>query len=212
MISNSWPNYLALVVLLLLAMFGYCRWRSQSPAWSNIPLVAFAILSIGPSACAVTLYLAYKFGLTQPNAQGYRFQPYIYLLPVDFALLNWAFVPLYLVGRIWPRAGSPRLAMWFAIAAMSVPNFILFRLAPTMVSNAFDAGQGIGIIEAGMLRSPIQRIWPGIGTIIDHAGLNYWLVLTALTGFLPTLGLAGWLSGQLVGWLVGIARLWPKQK
>ena len=100
MISVEWPRYLALIVLLLLVVFGYCRGRSHSPAWSNIPLIALAILSIGPSVCAVILYLAYKFGLIQPNAPGYRFGSFVYLLPVDFALLNWAFVPLYVVGRI----------------------------------------------------------------------------------------------------------------
>jgi hypothetical protein len=100
MISVEWPRYLALIVLLLLVVFGYCRGRSHSPAWSNIPLIALAILSIGPSVCAVILYLAYKFGLVQPGARGYSFRSFVYLLPVDFALLNWAFVPLYVVGRI----------------------------------------------------------------------------------------------------------------
>ena len=72
---------------------------------------------------------------------------YVYLLPLDFALLNWAFVPLYVAGRLWPRAGSARVAMWFAVVAMALPNVMLFALAPTMISGAFDAGQGIGVIE-----------------------------------------------------------------
>ena len=212
MISVEWPRYLALIVLLLLVVFGYCRGRSHSPAWSNIPLIALAMLSIGPSVCAVILYLAYKFGLVQPGARGYSFRSFVYLLPVDFALLNWAFVPLYVVGRIWPRAGSARLAMWFAVVAMSVPNVVLFGLAPEMVSNARDAGQGIGIIEAVLLWSPIQMIWPGIGAIIDDAGFEVSFVLNALTGFLPILGLVAWLLGQLVGWQVRITSLRPKQK
>jgi len=197
MISLEWPHYLALLVLLLLVVFGYCRGRSHSLAWSNIPLIALAIRSIGPSVCAVILYLAYKFGLVQPGAPGYRFSSNVYFLSVDFALLNWAFVPLYMVGRIWPRAASARLAMWSAVVAMSVLNVILFGLAPEMVSNARDAGQGIGIIEAVLLWSPIEMIWPGIDAIIDHAGFEYWFVLHALTGFLPILGLVAWLSGQL---------------
>jgi hypothetical protein len=160
----------------------------------------------------VILYLAYKFGLVQPGARGYSFRSFVDLLPVDFALLNWAFVPLYVVGRIWPRAGSARLAMWFAVVAMSVPNVVLFGLAPEMVSNARDAGQGIGIIEAVLLWSPIQMIWPGIGAIIDDAGFVVSFVLNALTGFLPILGLVAWLLGQLVGWQVRITSLRPKQK
>jgi hypothetical protein len=82
---------------------------------------------------------------------------------------------------------------------MSVPNIVLFGLAPEMVSNARDAGQGIGIIEAVLLWSPIQTILPGIFAIVDAAGFEYSFVLNALTGLLPTVGLVAWLLGQLVG-------------
>ena len=198
MISVEWPRHLALIVLLLAVMFGYWRGRSHAPAWSNIPLVALAIVSIGPSVCAAILYLAYKVGLSQPAAPGYRFSSFVYSLPVDFALLNWAFVALYVVGRIWPHVGSARLAMWFAVVAMAVPNVILFGLAPEMISNARDAGQGIGIIEAMLSFSPIQLIWP-LSAIIDNAGFEVSFVLHALTGILPTLGLIAWLLGQLAG-------------
>ena len=198
----EWPRYLALIVLLLLLAFGYFRGRGRSPAWTNIPLIALAIISIGPSVCAVILYLSYKFGLIQPGAPGYEFKSFVYSLPVGFALLNWAFVPLYVVGRIWPRAGSARLAMWFAVVAMSVPNVVLFGLAPEMISSARDAGQGIGAIEALLLWSPIQTIFPGIFAIVDAAGFEYSFLLNALTGFLPILGLVAWLLGQLVGRLV----------
>lgn len=198
----EWPRYLALIVLLLLVAFGYFRGRGRSPAWTNIPLIALAIISIGPSVCAVILYLSYKFGLMQPGSSGYQFGSFVYSVPVDFALLNWAFVPLYVIGRIWPRAGSARLAMWFAVVAMSVPNAVLFGLAPEMISNARDAGQGIGVIEAVLLWSPIQTIFPGIFAIVDAAGFEYSFLLYALTGFLPILGLVAWLLGQLVGRLV----------
>ena len=200
MISVEWPRHLVLIVLLLLVAFGYFRGRSRSPAWTNIPLIALAILSIGPSVCAVILYFSYEFGLIQPGAPGYRFGSFVYSLPADFVLLNWAFVPLYVVGRIWPRAGSARLAMWFAVVAMSVPNLVLFGLAPEMISNARDAGQGIGVIEAVLLWSPIQTILPGIYAIVDAAGFEYSFVINALTGFLPILGLVAWLFGKLVGW------------
>ena len=108
-ISVEWPRYLALIVLLLLVVFGYCRGRSHSLAWTNIPLIALAILSIGPSVCAVILYSAYKSGLIQPSAPGYRFGSFVYSLPVDFALLNWAFVPLYVVGRFGRILAQPGL-------------------------------------------------------------------------------------------------------
>jgi hypothetical protein len=198
MISVEWPRDLVLIILLLLVAFGYLRGRG-SPAWTNIPLIALAILSIGPGVCAVILYLSYEFGLIEPGSAGYRFSSFVYSLPADFVLLNWAFGPLYVVGRIWPRAGSARLAMWFAVVAMSVPNLVLFGLAPEMVSNARDAGQGIGIIEAVLLWSPIQMILPGIFAIVDAAGFEYSFVLNALTGFLPILGLVAWILGRLVG-------------
>jgi len=89
--------------------------------------------------------------------------------------------------------------MWFAVVAMSVPNVVLFGLAPEMISSARDAGQGIGIIEAMLLWSPIQTIMPGIFAIVDAAGFEYSFVLYALTGFLPILGLVAWFLGRLVG-------------
>jgi hypothetical protein len=212
MISVEWPRHLALVVLLLVVVFGYCRGRGHSPAWSNIPLVALATISIGPSVCAVILYLAYQLGLVQPSAPGYRFGSFVYFLPADFVLLNWAFVPLYVAGRISQRADSARLAMWFAVVAMSIPNVVLFGLAPEMISNARDAGQGIGIIEAVLMWSPIQTVWPGIAAIIDDAGFEVSFVLNALTGFLPMLGLVAWLSGKLAARHVRITTARPGQK
>jgi hypothetical protein len=132
-------------------------------------------------------------------------------LPVDFASINWAFVPLYVVCRIWPNLGAARLAMWFSVVAMSVPGVVLFGLATEMVSSAFDSGQGIGVIEAELLWSPISMIWPGITSIIFGAGIAFMFVLMALTGFLPILGLIAWLVGQLVGWVVRKTHLYPQR-
>jgi len=194
--------------MLLAAVYGYRKGRNapvasgQLLAWTNIPLIALAIISIGPSLCAVILYLTYRFGLVQPHAPGYKFGSLVYLSPIDFALINWAFVPLYVVCRIWPKLGATRLAMWFSVIAMSVPNLVLFGLAPEMVSSAFDSGQGIGIIEAMLLWPPIAMIWPGLASIIIHADTAFMFVLMALTGFLPILGLMAWLLGRLVGRVV----------
>jgi hypothetical protein len=201
----EWPRHLALTAMLLAVVYGYCKGRNasvvsgQSLAWTNIPLIALAIISIGPSLCAVILYLTYRFGLVQPHAPGYKFGSLVYLSPVDFALMNWAFVPLYVVCRVWPKFGAARIAMWFSVIAMSVPNLVLFGLAPEMISSAFDAGQGIGIIEAVLLWPPIAMIWPGLASIIIDADTALMFVLMALTGFLPNLGLMAWLVGRLVG-------------
>jgi hypothetical protein len=113
--------------------------------------------------------------------------------------MNWAFVPLYVVCRVWPKLGAARIAMWFSVVAMSVPAAILFALAPEMISSAFDAGQGIGIIEAALFWSPLSMIWPGLASIIIDADTAFMFVLMALTGFLPNLGLIAWLVGQLAG-------------
>jgi hypothetical protein len=101
--------------------------------------------------------------------------------------------------------------MWFSVVAMSVPGVVLFGLAPEMVSSAFDSGQGIGVIEAELLWSPIAMIWPGIASIIFDADIAFAFVLMALTGFLPILGLIAWLVGQLVGWAVRKTHLYPQR-
>lgn len=202
MISGFWPGGFALIVLLAVAAFAYGRGWGRAPAWTNIPLIALAILSVGPSVCAAILYLASQAGLIHPGAPGYRFTSLVYVLPLDFALLNWAFVPLYAVGRLWPHWGSARVAMWFAVVAMAIPNAMLFALAPTMISGAFDAGQGIGIVESLFLMSPIQMI-PGIGELMLKASFETFFILGALTGFLPLVGLVAWLLGQLAGRQVG---------
>ena len=205
---TEWPRTIALILMLLAVLYGYRKGRNasvvsgQSLAWTNIPLIALAIISIGPSVYAVILYLTYRFGLVQPHAPGYRFGSFVYLLPVDFALINWAFVPLYVACRTWPKLGAARLAMWFSVVAMSVPCAILFGLAPEMISSAFDSGQGIGIIEAALFWSPLSMIWPGLASIIIDADTDFMFVLMALTGFLPILGLIAWLMGQLAGRVV----------
>ena len=191
--------------MLLAVVYGWRKGRNasvasgQSVAWTNIPLIALAIVSIGPSLCAAILYLTYRFGLVQPPARGYRFGSFVTLLPADFALMNWAFVPLYVVCRVWPNLGGARLAMWFSVVAMSVPCLVLFGLAPEMLSTARDAGQGIGIIEAVLMWSPIAAIVPGVASIIIDAGTAWMSVLMALAGFLPMLGLIAWLLGRFAG-------------
>lgn len=197
----EWPRNLALTLMLLAVVYGYRKGRiasvvsGQSLAWTNIPLIALAVISIGPSLCAVVLYLTYRLGLVQPHAPGYSFGSLVYSTPVDFALMNWAFVPLYVACRTWPNLGAARVGMWFSVVAMSVPGAILFALAPEMVSSAVDRGQGIGIVEAVLLWSPIAMILPGIASIIIDADTDLMPVLMALTGFLPILGLIAWLLG-----------------
>jgi len=95
-------KYLALAVMLLAILFAYRKGRgavsasSRSLAWTHIPLIAFSIASLGPSAFAIVIYLGYKLGLIQPKPPGYSFSTFIRDLPFDFAVINWPFVALIL--------------------------------------------------------------------------------------------------------------------
>jgi hypothetical protein len=206
LMSNLYYYYFALAVMLLAILFGYLKGRGavsvsgQSLAWTHVPLIAFAIVSIGPSVFAIIIYLGYKFGLIQPPPSGYHFSVFIQDLPFDFAIINWGFVALYVTCRLWPNFGSARSAMWLSVVAMSLPNVALFGMAWEMVSNARDAGQGIGIIEAILSLPIIALILPGPFPDIFDAGVGVVFVISALTAPMPILGLIGWLLGQLIGW------------
>lgn len=195
-------KYSALAVMLLAILFGYRKGRdvgsasSRSLAWTHVPLIAFAIASLGPSAFAIMIYLGYKFGLIQPDPSGYRFSTFIQDLPFDFAVINWALVALYLTCRLWPNVGSARSAMWFSVVAMSLPNVLLFSTAWEMVSNARGAGQGIGIIEATLILPIIAMILPNPFPGISDAVFEF---LSVPTAPIPFLGLIGWLVGQRAG-------------
>ena len=194
-LTSDLYRYLALAVMLLAILFGYRKGRglvsvSGRPlAWTQVPLIAFAIASLGPSAFAIIIYLGYTFGLIQAPPSGYRVSTYIGDLPFDFAVINWGFVALYLICRLWPNFGSARSAMWLSVVAMSLPNVLLFSLAWTMVSNVFDAGQGIGVIEA-MITLPFALIFD------PDSGIGF--VISALIAPIPFLGMIGWLVGQFV--------------
>jgi hypothetical protein len=198
-------KYSALAVMLIAILFAYWKGRNaisetgRSLAWTHVPLIAFAIASLGPSALAIMIYLGYKFGLIQPKPSGYTFSTFIRDLPFDFAVINWPFVALYLTCRLWPNFGSARSAMWLSLVAMSLPNVLLFSLAWTMVANVFDAGQGIGVIEAVLILPINAMIWPGAVPDFSDAGFGIGFIISVLTAPIPFLGLIGWLGGQWLG-------------
>src|SRR3954471_5921362 len=117
-------KYVALAVMLLATLFAFWKGRdavsasSRSLAWTNVPLIAFAIASLGPSALAVMIYLGYKSGLIQPLPSGYRFSTFIRDLPFEFAVINWPFVALYLTCLLCPNFGAARSAMWVSVVMM----------------------------------------------------------------------------------------------
>jgi len=212
MLTSALYEYLALAAMLLAILFAYLKGRDtasatgQPRAWTHVPLIAFAIASLGPSAFAIVIYLGYKSGLVQPPPSGYRFSTFIQDLPIDFAVINWGFVALYVVCRVWPNSAGARSAMCFSVVAMSLPNVLLFSLASTMVSNAFDAGQGIGIIEATITFPVIALIWqPSYPGILD-AGSGIGFAISMLMAPIPFFGLIGWLAGHWIGRTVANSR------
>ncbi len=206
LLTSDVYRYLAVAVLLLAILFAYRKGRgavsaSGRPlAWTHVPLIAFALASLGPSALAIMIYLGYRFGLLQPDPSGYSFSTFIRDLPFDFAVINWGFVALYLACRLRSNFGAARSAMWFSVVAMSLPNILLFALAWTMVSDAFDAGQGIGVIEATIIFPIFAMIWPPPYPSILDPDSGIGLVISVFMAPIPFLGLMGWLAGQLIGW------------
>jgi hypothetical protein len=69
----------------------------------------------------------------------------------------------------------------------------LFFLAPEMVSNVFDAGQGIGVIEA-LLGMPLW--YPDF--LDPDSGIG--LLVFAPLAPIPFSGLIGWIAGRFIRW------------
>src|ERR1044072_1772268 len=121
-------KYSILAVMLLAIVLAYWKGRNavsangQSLAWTQVPLIAFLTVSVGPSAVAILIYLGYKLGLLQPGPKGYHFSIFVTGLPLDFAAMNWGLVASYLTCRLLPNFGSVRLAMWLSTIAMSFVN------------------------------------------------------------------------------------------
>jgi hypothetical protein len=152
-------------------------------------------VSIGPSAVATLIYLGYKSGLLQAAPSGYRFSTFISQLPVDFALMNWGFAALYVTSRLSSNFESARSAMWLSATAMSFLNVPLFFLAPEMVANVYDAGQGIGVIQA-LLSIPL---WFGPYPAFLDPDSGIGLLVFAPLAPIPFLGLIGWIAGRFIG-------------
>jgi len=192
-------KYSALAAMLLAILLAYYKGRhavsanGRSLAWTQVPLIAFLTVSIGPSAVATLIYLGYKSGLLQAGPSGYQFSTFIFQLPLDFAVMNWGFVALYVTCRLSSNFGPARSAMWLSATAMSFFNVPLFFLAPEMVSNVFDAGQGIGVILA-MLSMPLW--YPDF--LDPDSGIG--LLVFAPLAPTPFSGLIGWIAGRFIGW------------
>lgn len=194
-------RYSVLAIMLLTILLAYLKGRhvvsadGRSLAWTHVPLIAFLTVSIGPSAVAILIYLGYRFGLLQAGPSGYRFSTFIFQLPLDFAVMNWGFIALYVTSRLSPNFRSTRSAMWISATAMSLLNVPLFFLAPEMVSNVFDAGQGIGIVQA-MLSMPLWfGPWPDFLDPASGIGLLVFAPLAPI----PFVGLISWIAGQFIG-------------
>ena len=78
---------------------------------------------------------------------------------------------------------------------MSFLNVPLFFLAPEMVSDFFDAGQGIGVIQA-VLSMPLW-FGPYPDFLDPDSGIG--LLVFAPLAPIPFLGLIGWIAGWFLG-------------
>lgn len=191
-----------LAVMLLAILLAYSKGRhavsanGRSLAWTQVPVIACLTVSVGPSAVATLIYLGYRSGLLQAGPSGYRFSTFILQLPLDFAVMNWGFVALYVTCRLSPNFGSARSAMWLSATAMSLLNVPLFFLAPEMVSSAVDAGQGIGVVLA-MLSMPL---WSGPYPDFIDPDSDIGLLVFAPLAPIPFSGLIGWIVGRFFGW------------
>lgn len=84
--------------------------------------------------------------------------------------------------------------MWLSATVMFVLNIPLFFLAPDMVSNVFDAGQGIGIVQA-MLSMPL---WFGPHPAFLDPDSGIGLLVFAPFAPIPLSGLIVWIAAQLI--------------
>lgn len=194
-------KYSTLAVMLLAILLASFKGRhavsanGRSLTWTYVPLIAFLTVSIGPSVVATLIYLGYKSGLLQAGPSGVRFSSFILQLPLDFAVMNWGFVALYVTCRLYPNFRSARSAMWLSATVMFLLNLPLFFLAPEMISNVFDAGQGIGIVQA-VLSMPL---WFGSYPDFLDPTSGIGLVVFAPLAPIPLSGLVGWIAAQLIG-------------
>lgn len=81
---------------------------------------------------------------------------------------------------------------------MSLLNVPLFFLAPDMVSNVFDAGQGIGVVQA-VLSMPL---WFGSYPSFLNPDPGLGLLVFAPLAPIPLAGLVCWIGAQLIGRIV----------
>ena len=155
--------------------------RGAAVVWPYIPLIAFAVLCVGPSVLAPILYVLSAAvdisGLVgadarAPGLAALLFYPFLFVLPY------WPFLALYDVMRKAlirdpSSQQSIRLAMIASTFAMALPcSLFLIGTPAEMMSSARDAGQGTGI-----------------------AMLFYAI-------FLPFPGIIGWWIGRRIAWLV----------
>ena len=86
--------------------------------------------------------------------------------------------------------------MWLSATAMSFLNVPLFFLAPEMVSNVFDAGQGTRRYSGHAQHAALVRSIPDF--LDPNSGIG--LLVFAPLAPIPFLGLIGWIAGRFIGW------------
>ena len=155
---------------------------SNLPAWTRVPLIAFAVFAVGPSVLGLILHVLYLAGANlgqfiAPLEKPPRLHAVLFD-PVVLAVGLWPFLTLHgvtLDSLMQDRSTwrSVRMAMIVSVTAMSLPStLLLVATFQEMMSSAPDAGQGTGIL------------------------------CVLLMVFLPIPAVVGWFIGRGVAWLL----------
>ena len=147
--------------------------------WTRYPLIALAIVAIGPSILTHFVYIGLRLSGIH-ELEGYKIEfnqgtvAFMVLFPIVSAVANVSFLGLSRISawraqKEWPHLRSVRSAMWASLIAMCVPNTLFFIGTPEeMIVQAPDAGQGSGFGTVGLFL--VQ----------------------------PIFGVAGWFTGRLL--------------
>jgi hypothetical protein len=159
--------------------------RATSPFWTKAPLIALAIVSIGPEIADVV----YSRPFIWPGTI------FLLIVIVFLALINWPFLLLYFVCRRqvkkeWPNVRSVRLATWISLVAMCLASLGMLFLTVTEM----------GGLRAG--ESVIIRLFVEFAEeLVPHL-----LLFTSV----PILGLLGWFAGRFIAWVTKSSDVAPE--
>lgn len=160
--------------------------RATSPFWTKAPLIALAIISIGPEIADIV----YSRPFIWPGTV------FLAIMTVFLAIINWPFLVLYFVCRRkvkkeWPNIRSVRFAMWISLAAMCFASAGMLFLTAT---------------EMGALRATESVVIRLFVEFAEELVPHLLLFFTSV----PILGLIGWFAGRFIAWITKSSEVTPE--